>query len=147
MYGLTVKDVDLLSKCNDCMQGKQRCASHPLKSKKKGIQFGTQICSDSSSTQPVVTYGGGTVINVIIDEKTIFIWTKTLKSKADSTARMRNVTMQQLKGITVSLKTDQSGEYMSTEFGKLMEELGAEHSTSASGISQQMVKQKRPCKI
>ena len=26
---------------------------------------------------------------------------------------------------------------MSTEFGNLMEELGAEHSTSASGVSQQ----------
>ena len=37
MYGLTAKDVDLLSKCNDCMQGKQRRASRSsIETKEKG---------------------------------------------------------------------------------------------------------------
>ena len=37
MHGLTSKDVDLLSKCNDCMQGKQRRASRSsIETKEKG---------------------------------------------------------------------------------------------------------------
>ena len=33
--------------------------------------------------------------------------------------------------------TDQGGEYLNVEMGKLMEMIGAKHETSASGVSQQ----------
>ena len=47
---------------------------------------------------------------------------------------MRNL-LKGLKGSTVVVKTDQGGEFVNKELGQLLEELGIEHSTSASSVS------------
>ena len=82
--GLSTKDIDLLNKCIHCGHGRQRRSPHhPTKQKKKGIGFGTHVSADNTADQPVATYGGGKVINLVINEHTNWIWTKPLKSKIE----------------------------------------------------------------
>ena len=135
--GLTAKDVKLFSgKCEACALGKPRRQTHST-AVQKPMAFGTHVHSDNTVTQPVQTFYGETVGNVCVERYANWVYGLPIKSKAKTVERLRYVCTQELHGKVNRIRSDQGGEYLNKELAKLVEEIGAVHETSASGVSQQ----------
>ena len=93
--------------------------------------------TDNTAKQPVATFYGEKVGNIAVEGWANWVFGQPLKRKNDTVERLRYVTIQELNKVTKRIRSDQGGEYLNTELGELVKELGAVHETSASGVSQQ----------
>ena len=136
IYGLHPTDVKLLQKCMSCGLGKPRRASHK-KSTKPTEAFGTHIDTDNTARQPVQTKSGKKVVNVILCRHTNWLFSAALSSIKESVDRLRYVIKRELNSVTKVVRSDQGGEFLNYALDELLDEVGAVHQTSASGVSQQ----------
>ena len=135
--GLVPKDVQLLTKCESCGLGKQNRKSHNSKAKRNPATFGEEIHTDNTAGMPVLTYDGKRYLNVVIDKFSNWIWVLPISKKSHSVDRLRYIIRQELGNVTKTVRTDQGGEYMGINMGKLMEETGSKQETSCTQNSPQ----------
>ena len=137
LMGLHPHDVTLFQKCESCGLGKPTRASHDEKAKRKPTGFGTHLHCDNTAAQPVRTKGGRRIVNVAVCKHTNWTFTAALRSITETVDRLRYIMKRELKNKTEVVRSDQGGEYLNYGLDKLLEEVGAIHETSASGVSQQ----------
>ena len=135
--GLHPHDVKLLQKCESCGLGKPRRTSHKNEAKRKPTGFGSHLCCDNTGPQRVQTRGGKRIVNVVVCKHTNWTFTAALRSVKETVERLRYIMKRELKSSTEVVRSDQGGEYLNHGLDTLLDEVGAKHETSASGVSQQ----------
>ena len=137
MLGLLPQDVKLMTKCTACALGKPRRTSNPKSRKRVATKFGEVVHTDNTGEQPVRTYDGKRVGNVVVDEYSNWVFATPLRSKAESVQRLRYIIEQELDKQTKVIHSDQGGEFMEVTMGQLCKDTGARQETSATQNSQQ----------
>ena len=72
-------------------------------------------------------------MNVLICKHTNWLFSDALTSITETADRLRYITKRELNGVTQVIRSDQ-GEYLNYGLEELLEEIGAKHETSASGV-------------
>ena len=102
------------------------------------MKFESHLHCDNTAKQPVQTKGGKSIVNVVVCKHTNWLFSDSLRSITETVDRLRYITKRELNSVTEVIRSDQGGgEYLKYGLEELLEEIGAKHETSASGLSQQ----------
>ena len=129
-------DADLLDDCATCAAGKMTW-EHLYLSQNRSTVPGEVLCADNEGKSRMRSRNGNYYGNYIVDEASNYLMTKGLPKITDSVQRLRYVARRKFKGKTRLIRTDRGPEWMNFEMEALMDELGCEHQTAATGRHQQ----------
>jgi hypothetical protein len=132
---LSAKDLDLLLACDACHSGKIQKARRPKKSTSRATVFGHTIRTDSTSRQPIRTFGHKRYANVAVDEASRWSFVTLLRTLKHTTERaMKPLLKTDLKGLTKILGSDQGSEFMNAELQALLgpDHLGIKHQSACA---------------
>ena len=124
------RHVDLLDKCDACIQAGSTSLPNKKEAKRKPTRFAQHLQADHTGIQPVKTFGGGSYGDVVVDRWSNWVWGVPVKALAQGMNHLKYVIEQECHGKVEQLRTDQGTEYVNYHLGALMQKVGCVHQTS-----------------
>ena len=126
--------------CEPCISGKQTRSSFPSKDSDKSYEILELIHSDICGKLPEKSLSQSEYFITFLDEKSRYSWVFPLKKKSDAlhTFQCFKVTVEKETGKSIKiLRTDNGGEYCSTNFENFLIENGIKHETTVPRCPEQ----------
>lgn len=126
--------------CESCVQGKLHCCSFPTSSANRANELLGLVHSDLCGKITPKSGGGAEYFMTLTDDKTRYVWVYALKKKDEAFKKFQEwkALVEKSSGYTMKiLRSDNGGEYVSTDFDNFMESEGVVHQTTIPGTPQQ----------
>lgn len=126
--------------CGTCQFGKQSRVSFPMNRKWKATETLQLVHNDLGGPMKTLFLGGNKYHLVFIDEISKYCWIYFLKVKSDALmnfVKFRSLVENQGNTIMKTLKSDNGKEFTTSEFEKLLSQLGITHQLTATYSPQQ----------
>ena len=128
------KDLDFYEAC---VQGKQHHCPFPTSGAKRGTEpLGLVLCGKITPKSA----GGAEYFMTYTDDKTRYVWLYPLKTKDEAFAKVQEwkALVEKSSGYVLKLlRSDNGGEYISTDFENFTKSEGVAHQTTVPGTPQQ----------
>ena len=122
------------------MQGKLHCCSFPTSSANRANEPLGLVHSDLCGKITPTSGGGAEYFMTLTDDKTRNVWVYALKNKDEAFKKFQEwkALVEKSSGCTLKiLRSDNGGEYVSTDFDNFMKSEGVVHQTTVPGTPQQ----------
>jgi hypothetical protein len=109
-------EVEKKGVCDTCIVTKHRRASFPAKANYRAVAALNLVHGDLCGPIMPTTSGGRCFFLLLVDDATHYMWLKLIMAKSDVVASIKVVTELEVGCPLRVLRTDNGGEFTSTEF-------------------------------
>jgi transposase InsO family protein len=131
VHGLTSKDIPNEDEfCETCTQGKIHRLPFPTEGGNRATAPLELVHSDVCGKINTKSLGGGEYFLTFIDDQTRFVWVYILKCKSEvfkCFKEWKTIVERSLGRKVITLRTDNGGEYTSSDFKSYLEKEGIQH--------------------